>query len=84
MTDTAGDIVGQALVDRIEAFCRRQTTLLRFVGTIGMLTVAARKRIIEIDIVTLTKVLLKALAGVVPVQKVPGVVASTIAKDVVG
>jgi len=49
-----------------------------------MLTVAARKRIIEIDVVTLTEILLKALAGVVPVQKVPGVVASTIAKDVIG
>lgn len=84
MTDTAGDIVGQALVDRIEAFCRCQTTLLRFVGTIGMLTVAARKRIIQIDVVTLTEVLLKALAGVVPVQKVLGVVASAIAKDVIG
>ena len=49
-----------------------------------MLTVAARKRIIQIDVVTLTEVPLKALAGVVPLQKVPEIVASTVAKDVIG
>ena len=84
VTDTADDIVGQALVDRIEAFCRCQTTLFRFVGAVGMPTVAARKRIIQIDVVTLTEVPLKALAGVVPLQKVPEIVASTVAKDVIG
>ena len=84
VADAVGDIVGQALIDRIEAFRRCQTTLLRLVSAVGMLTVAARKRIVQIDVMTFAKVFLKALAGVVPVQKVLGVVASAIAKDVVG
>ena len=84
VADAVGDIFGQALIDRVQTFRRRQATLNGLVGAVGMLTVAARKRIIQIDVVTLTEVLLKALAGVVPVQKVLGVVASAIAKDVIG
>ncbi len=84
VADAVGDIFGQALIDRVQTFRRRQATLDGLVGAVGMLTVAARKRIIQIDVVTLTEVLLKAFAGVVPVQKVLGVVTSAIAKDVIG